>query len=163
MVTVANAADLETQRCIAYALCNLAADPRRRTDIVNEGGLPSLISMACSDDRSDQLAAMATLRGISAQAENRRGVFKANISEALVLGTRSIDMEVKVETAAVLAALSINDDNKLEMSNDDQLLISVIELLKVSDVRCLRQAMGCLANLSERQECIRSCVDSRFT
>ena len=153
LVTVANAADLETQRCIAYALCNLAADPRRRTDIVNEGGLPSLISMACSDDRSDQLAAMATLRGISAQAENRRGVFKANISEALVLGTRSIDMEVKVETAAVLAALSINDDNKLEMSNDDQLLISVIELLKVSDVRCLRQAMGCLANLSERQEC----------
>lgn len=38
LVTVSNAADLETQRCIAYALCNLAADPRRRVDIVKEGG-----------------------------------------------------------------------------------------------------------------------------
>ena len=63
MVSVANAADLETQRCIAYALCNLASDPSRRIDIVREGGLPSIISMACSDDQNDQRAAMSTLRG----------------------------------------------------------------------------------------------------
>ena len=30
LIAVSNAADLETQRCIAYALCNLAADPARR-------------------------------------------------------------------------------------------------------------------------------------
>ena len=29
LVAVSNTADLETQRCIAYALCNLAAEPRR--------------------------------------------------------------------------------------------------------------------------------------
>lgn len=34
LVAVSNSADLETQRCIAYALCNLAADPRRRIDVV---------------------------------------------------------------------------------------------------------------------------------
>ena len=38
LVSVANQADLETQRCIAYALCNLASDPARRIDIVREGG-----------------------------------------------------------------------------------------------------------------------------
>ena len=53
LVSVANAADLETQRCIAYALCNLASDPSRRIDIVREGGL-SIISMACSEDQNDQ-------------------------------------------------------------------------------------------------------------
>ncbi|KAJ1441742.1 hypothetical protein B484DRAFT_390552, partial [Ochromonadaceae sp. CCMP2298] len=62
LVTVSNQADLETQRCIAYALCNLAADPRRRADIVREGGLPSLISMACSEDLNDCHAAISTLR-----------------------------------------------------------------------------------------------------
>src|SRR6185312_16887252 len=41
LVTISNQADLETQRCIAYAICNLAADPRRRRDIVREGGLPA--------------------------------------------------------------------------------------------------------------------------
>ena len=38
LVTVANASDLETQRCIAYAICNLAADEARRPAIVTEGG-----------------------------------------------------------------------------------------------------------------------------
>jgi hypothetical protein len=152
LVTVANAADLETQRCIAYALCNLAADPRRRSDIVREGGLPSLISMACSDDRSDQLAAMATLRGITSQADNRRSVYLANLTEALTVGTRCIDVEVKCETAGFMCALSINDENKLDMANNDQVLISLIELLRVDDPRCLRQGMGTLANITERQE-----------
>ena len=87
LVSIANASDLETQRCIAYALCNLAAgmmneltllfrysnpwvsnhlwnaDPSRRIDIVREGGLSSIISMACSEDQNDQRAAMSTLRG----------------------------------------------------------------------------------------------------
>ena len=124
LVTVANAADLETQRCIAYALCNLAADPRRRSDIVREGGLPSLISMACSEDRSDQLAAVATLRGITSQAQNRRPVYLANMVEALTIGTRCVDVEVKCETASLLCALSINDENKLDMANNDQVRVA---------------------------------------
>ena len=48
LVTVGNAADLETQRCIAYALCNLSVDEARRPTIVDEGGLPPIISLACS-------------------------------------------------------------------------------------------------------------------
>ena len=59
--------------------------------------------------------------------------------EAITLGTRSIDMEVKIETASVLCALSINDENKIDMANSDQLLLNLIELLKVDDPRCLRQ------------------------
>ena len=152
LVTVANNADLETQRCIAYALCNLAADPRRREDIVHEGGLPAIISMACSEDQNDQRAAMSTLRGLCAIPENRRAVMKAHVSDALTLGTRAVDVEVRSETAAVFCALSINDDNKADLSSSSEMVTNLLELLREKDPRCLRQAMGCLANMSERQD-----------
>ena len=149
-----NQADLETQRCIAYALCNLAADPRRRADIVREGGLPALISMACSEDSNDQLAAISTLRGISSHPEFRRQVFLANVTEPLTIGTRATNLEIRAETAATLCSLSINDENKVEMALNDTLLLNLIDLLKQNqDPRCLRQAMGCLSNLTERHEC----------
>lgn len=145
---------METQRCIAYALCNLAADPRRRADIVREGGLPALISMACSEDFNDQLAAISTLRGISSHADFRREVFLANVTEPLTIGTRANNLDIRVETAATLCSLSINDENKIEMALNDTLLLNLIDLLKHNhDPRVLRQAMGCLSNLSERHEC----------
>jgi hypothetical protein len=87
--------DLETQRCIAYALCNLAADSSRRVDIVREGGLPALVSLACSEDLNDVLAAISTLRGISAQPDIRRQVMQANISEAIAVSCRASDVEVR--------------------------------------------------------------------
>ena len=130
LVTISNQADLETQRCIAYALCNLAADPRRRVDIVREGGLPSLISMACSEDLNDQLAAMSTIRGIASHPEFRRPIFQANVTEALTIGTRANNIEIRCEAAALMCALSINDDNKLEMALNDTLLLNLIDLLK---------------------------------
>jgi hypothetical protein len=45
LVTVANTADLETQRCIAYSLCNLASDPHMRAVIVKEGGESMTINL----------------------------------------------------------------------------------------------------------------------
>ena len=152
LVTVGNAADLETQRCIAYALCNLAADPARRVELVKEGGLPAIISMACSEDQNDQRAAVSTLRGICAIPENRRPVMLAAVSDALTLGTRAIDVEVRVETAQTFCALSINDENKIDMANDNQIIGNLVQLLKEKDYRCLRQALGALANISERHE-----------
>ena len=153
LVTVSNAADLETQRCIAYALCNLAADPRRRADIVREGGLPALISMACSDDVSDQLAAMATIRGIAALPECRRDVYLGQITDALCLGVQADDVEIKYETAMILNAVSINDDTKLEMAANEAVMDCLLQELRVEfDARVMRQAMACLANMSERLE-----------
>lgn len=88
LITIANAADLETQRCIAYSLCNLSADPARRAAIISEGGLPPLISLACSDHPVDQRAALATLRAIAADPDHRRAVVEAGALEAFCLGTR---------------------------------------------------------------------------
>ena len=52
----------------------VTSDEARRPAIVTEGGLPPLISLACSDDVSDMKAATATLRGLSAAPEARRQV-----------------------------------------------------------------------------------------
>jgi hypothetical protein len=37
LISIANYVDLETQRCIAYALCNLGSDIKRRKAIVQVG------------------------------------------------------------------------------------------------------------------------------
>jgi hypothetical protein len=155
LITMANQADYETQRCIAYALVNLSADPAKRRDIVREGGLLSLISLACSDDLQDALVALSALRGISSHPENRRELYQANILEALKLGTRANSIEIRCETAAIINAISINDENKLEMASEDSVISNVIILLQENKAfpRILRPAMASLANLSERNEC----------
>ena len=69
LISVSNAADLETQRCIAYGICNLASAEHHRDAIIHEGGLVPLISLACSEDVDDQLAAIGTLRGLAASPQ----------------------------------------------------------------------------------------------
>jgi hypothetical protein len=77
----------------------------------------------------------------------------SNVQEALSVAARADDIEVRCEAASVLNALSINDDNKLDLAKNDVMLLILVDLLKVDDPRCLRQVMGCIANLSERIEC----------
>lgn len=91
-------------------------------------GLPALISMACSDDVSDQLAAMATLRGIAALPETRRDVYLAGITDALALGSAAEDPEIKFETSMILNAVSVNDDTKLELAQNDRVRNEVIAI-----------------------------------
>ena len=119
---------------------------------MREGGLPSLISMACSADFNDQKAALCTIRGICAHPENRREVMEALVSEALTLGSNSPDEGVKFEASSCFCALSINDENKLDIANDDVLMANMVDLLKEDDVRTVRQIMGTLSNISERHD-----------
>ncbi|CAM9303250.1 unnamed protein product [Discosporangium mesarthrocarpum] len=163
LITIANAADLETQRCIAYSLCNLSADPSRRPTIVNEGGLPPLVSLACSDHPVDQRAALATLRAIAADPEYRRAVVEAGALEAVSLGARCEDsLEVRQEAARVLFALSLNELNKLDIAGvsnspttaagvNGDTATDLISLARSGDVICARHAVGALANLSENE------------
>ena len=151
LVTVANAADLETQRCIAYAICNLAADEARRPAIVTEGGLPPLISLACSDDVSDMKAATATLRGLSAAPEARRQVVLAGALDAFSLAAQCAeDVEVPREAAAALCALSLNEENKLDIAKSG-IMGDLVMLAKMDDYLTVRQVRA-LANMSENKD-----------
>ena len=162
LVAVANTADLETQRCIGYALCNLAADPAKRLDIVREGGIAALISLACSEDSSDQFAAMCTLRALISHEENRRLIWRENICEALALGVMANNEDVRQETSYCYLALSANDENKIDIVKSESCLNSLSSLTKDANVACVRLALGCLANLSERHDTHSYLLQSNF-
>lgn len=147
LVTVGNSADLETQRCIAYALCNLAVDPSRRAAIVTEGGLPPIISLACSEDAADVKAAVSTLRGLASATEVRRDIVSAGALEALGLAADLEDIEIRREVAAALNSLSLNDENKLDIGSS--LTPLVVLAREQNDLLVLQQVCGALANLAE--------------
>lgn len=107
LITIASAADLETQRCIAYSLCNLSANPARRAAIISEGGLPPLISLACSDHPVDQKAALATLRAIAADPDHRRAVVEAGALEAFSLGARCVELLKTNMPPSLLSAVTL--------------------------------------------------------
>ncbi|KAF0754072.1 hypothetical protein AaE_005472, partial [Aphanomyces astaci] len=49
LIELSRSVDLETHRCIAFALCNLASEPARRQSIVDNHGIPPIIALACSE------------------------------------------------------------------------------------------------------------------
>lgn len=154
LVTIGNSADLETQRCIAYALCNLAVDPSRRATVVAEGGLPPIISLACAEDAADVLAAVTTIRGLATAPEARRAIVLAGALEALAIASRTIDdHNVKREAAAAMNCLALNEDNKLDIASSTDSLGHLVALGYTQDEEVdpatLRQGCGALANLTE--------------
>jgi len=152
LITVANAADLETQRCIAYSLVNLCADESNRENIVNEGGLPPIISLACSEDYNDKKAGLATIRGLSASPEARRAIIISGALEALSLGSHCEgDVVCRRESATAICALSLNEENKVDMANSS-ILADIVMLAQSGDVTCSRQAIGAIANLTENED-----------
>lgn len=152
LITVANSADLETQRCIAYSLVNLCADEGNRESIVSQGGLPPIISLACSEDVSDMRAGLATIRGLSAAPTARRPIIDAGAIEALSMGSRcEEDIFCKRESATALCALSLNEQNKVDMANSS-ILADIVSLAQMPDIVCSRQSIGAIANLTENED-----------
>ena len=130
----------------------ISAHEARRPAIVTEGGLPPLISLACSDDVSDMKAATATLRGLSAAPEARRQIVLAGALDAFSLAAQcSEDVEVPREAAAALCALSLNEENKLDIAKSG-IMGDLVMLAKMDDYLTVRQACGALANLSENKD-----------
>ena len=116
LVTVGNAADLETQRCIAYALCNLSVDEARRPTIVDEGGLPPIISLACSEEAADVKAAVSTLRGLSSSPKARQIIVAG--SRSSWLAARNEDVWVRRKLLPLEFVIT-NDLNKVDMATSD--------------------------------------------
>lgn len=61
------------------------------------------------------------------------------------------DVEVPREAAAALCALSLNEENKLDMARAG-VMADIVALAQVEDHWTVRQACGCLANLSENKD-----------
>lgn len=149
LVSVANASDAETQRCIAYSLCNLAATDSHRRAIVTEGGLVPIVALACSEDEGDQLAAHSTLRALASDPLNRVAIVREGALEALCeSGSKCTDVNVLIEVAQCACALGLAEKNKTTMS-ESELLPVLVRLASHTDPRVASFAAGALANLAE--------------
>ena len=116
LIDVANTVDLESERCIAYALCNLCTEEANRVNVLNEGGLTPILSLACSDDTRNVLAVLTTIRGFASCHEIRRSIVVNGGLEPLSKQIRKgKNLDCMKQALAAICALSLNEENKISI------------------------------------------------
>ena len=104
-----NTSDVESQRCVAYAICNLSSDHPNRMSIILNGGLASIMFLCHTGDTADMLAALSTLRGLAASAEARRPIVEEGVLCVLALAAvkRTADHHLDLQWRRVPEAMII--------------------------------------------------------
>ena len=143
--------DKESQRCMAYAICNLSAEIPNRMSIITQGGLASIMYLCRTGDISDMLAALSTLRGLTASPDARRLIFEESVLHVLVLGFKSGNLQCKREVASILANLSLNEENKFDIARSPEAK-ELMSLLDETDVDCICNTCRAIANICEVNE-----------
>ena len=146
-----NAADAESRRCIAYAICNLSAEVPNRLSIILKGGLPSIMYLCHTGDTTDMLAALSTLRGLAASSEARRPIVEEGAISVLSLAMKTDCLKCKREVGVILVLLSLNEENKFDIVRSDEMK-EFVTLADAGDVQCVRQLCRSLGNISEVSE-----------
>ena len=141
--------DVESRRCIAYAICNLSAEIPHRLSIILKGGLPSIMYLCRTGDTVDMLAALSTLRGLAASADARRAIVEEGVlTHVLSLAMKTDCLKCKREVAELLVLLSLNEENKVAIVRSDEMK-ELITLTDMEDVQCVSQMCRAVGNLSE--------------
>jgi hypothetical protein len=138
----------ESQRCMAYAICNLSAELPHRLSIITRGGLPSIMFLCHTGDISDMLAALSTIRGLAASADARRLIFEEGVTHVLSLAMKSGNLQCKREAASILVNLSLNEENKFDIAHSNEIK-DLVSLLDETDVACVSQTCRAMGNISE--------------
>ena len=140
--------DKESQRCMAYAICNLSTELPNRMSIITQGGLTSIMYLCHTGDISDMLAALSTLRGLSASPDARRLIFEEGVLHVLSLGIKSGNLQCKREVASILVNLSLNEENKFDIVHSSE-AEELVSLLDETDVACICNTCRAIANICE--------------
>ena len=152
-LTDTDAADVESQRCMAYAICNLTTEIPNRSSIILMGGLPSIMFLCHTGDTDDMLAALSTLRGLAASADARRPIVEEGVFSVLSLATKSDCLKCKREVAGILVLLSLNEENKTDLVRCDEISDFVaLTDLPIQDAQCVSQICKAIGNVSEVME-----------
>lgn len=144
-------ADVESQRCMSYAICNLSADLPNRMAIIRAGGLPSIMYLCRTGDTADMLAALSTLRGLAASAEARRAIVEEGVLSVLALASKTGSVKCKQEVAAIMVLLSLNEENKFDIVRSDE-MEEIVKLADMEDALCVSQLCRAMGNISEVSE-----------
>lgn len=149
LIHVANTADLETQRCIAYALCNLCRVEKNRSSIVEEGGLLPIFSLAYSNDICDVFTAVSAIRGLANTDTVRRVVvIHGGLEPLFHTLEKSQHSQSKNQVLAAIAALSLDDENKTAIVNNAN-FHQIKNLSILNDFNQTLYSLRVLANCAE--------------
>lgn len=150
-ISDATVADFESQRCIAYAICNLSADVSNRPRIIRKGGLPSIMYLCQTGDTSDMLVALSTIRGLASSVEARRLIVEEGIINVLSLAMKTNYLKCRREIGAIIVLLSLNEENKFDLVRSEE-MNTFVTLADMNDVHCAGYIYRSIGNISEVQE-----------
>ncbi len=143
--------DIESRRCMALAICNLAALPENRSSIVSCEGLSSIMYLCHTNNSNDTLVSLSTLRAIATSDEWRRAVFEEGVLHVLSLALNTGCIACKREVSSILALLSLNHENKFDLVRSDEIKEFVC-LLNVDDAHCISLMCRCIGSICEVKE-----------
>ncbi len=150
-ISDANVADVESLRCIAYAICNLAVEVSNRLTIIRKGGLPRIMYLCQTGDTSDMLVALSTIRGLATSSEARRWIVEEGVLTVLSLGMKTNYLKCMREIGSILVLLSLNEENKFDILRSDE-MHSFVTLTNMDDVHCASFMYRSIGNMSEVHE-----------
>ena len=143
--------DVESQRCMAYALCNLLVDHPNRMSIILKGGLSSIMFLCRMGDNNDMQIGLSTLQGLAVSAEARRSIVEEGVLHVLSLGIKTGCLECKREVSSILALICLNEENKVDILHSDEMK-ELIALTDIDDTHCISQmcrSFGTIAEINE--------------
>ena len=146
-----NDSDIESQRSMALAICNLAWQPASRSAIISNGGLSSIMYLCNALNPNDMLCGLSSLRALSTSDDSRRAIFEEGILHVLLLGLKVDCLDCKREIASILALLSLNDRNKIDLARSDEIK-EFMCLLEVGDSHCISLMCRCIGSICEVNE-----------
>jgi HEAT repeat protein len=144
---VAKEKELEAGRCVTLAISNLAINPSHRRRFIQYGAIENLIYISCWDDWAVKCKALVALRAICLSYELRIVVLNAGVIDPLVIISRSDNVSVLREVAAMFNCLSAVTEKKNEIS--DRALSTITALLFAHDSVIEFHASCTIANLTE--------------
>ena len=157
LIAVSKYADMESQRCIAYAMCNLCALESNHMEIIKEGGLPPIISLACSTCSKDMIIALTTLTYLSTSNPIiRLNIVKCGGLKALSLVlTRKDQIESQKLSIITICALSLNEVNKVHIVNS-AIIQQLVDLLTSEiSIEISLLSLKVISNCCENEICTR--------
>ena len=83
LINMSHECDIEAKRSISYAIVNLCTDSSNREEIVSDGGLRSLFSLASSKDPNDIFVGLSSIRALTSNHELRRDILTSGCIDTL--------------------------------------------------------------------------------
>jgi len=150
-LSMSNDSDIESQRCMAFAISNLAVQPANRPFIISSGGLSSIMYLCHTTDPRDTLFGLSTLRVLATADDSRRAIFEEGVLHVLLLALKTGCLDCMREIASMLALMSLNDENKSDLARSDEIK-EFMCLLKADDAHCISLMCRCIGSICEVNE-----------